>query len=559
MLTSSSNVPLDKSGRFFRIRDFFFTGNSYFFFVFAAFACLIWMFHLNLEFNDSDLYRVLLGLLRGQGTGLWLDDPAQYGIKFGYGYVAMIYWLGEAHAFGLANRDSLLQAINTIGFAASVATVLLMMSSLRIMYGARVALLASIVFMFSPVFLDMATSGHQLLMALAFFFATNLVLVLDVRGPWKIAAYATASVLLFVGLTMRAELPLAFSWLALAQRSGTTSTLRTYILGVVLRSSVCVVAFAAFLIAFHFGVHTRLTAGDSMSSLSGFLASFYDSGNVVRGFVILAVGCGLATLVVLGILIAVEAFDLRSHAFLPDRTLLGPLSLMLIGAVFWIPNPSPARHFTFIIFGISIILGICIVKRVRVGNLGATAAGIAIVFANQALAEVVRPIVLRHLHSVYIHVPEHNPTTGTVPLGSFFRHRDSLVERNAVLTKLARMVVGSCEPKILILSSNGPLMAGLMFAPAGPPSTDFVAIGPYSGLRVVRNNQTFLFVDPYLIWPQDPVTVIMNHPELDGYRIFRDPYSLSSYDKMPIPAGRTANYPASDAETRCDGESARSD
>ena len=557
MLKSWPNMHLDASSASAKTSPLI-SSAPYFIFLATLFVLIIGYFHFNGEFNESDLYRVLLGLLNGQATGLWLGDPTQYGIQFGYGYVAMIYWLGETHILNIGNRDSLIEAVNVIGFLASVATVGLLMASLRLMYSAQTALLASAIFIFSPLFLEMGTSGHQLLIALAFFFAANLLLVLNVPGRWNIVSYGLATLLLFVGLAMRAELPLAFPWLVFAQRPRATLTQREYILGAVSRSIVCVIAFAIFEIVFRYEVHVPITGG--LSGLSTFLGEFYGIGNVMRGWVIFAVGSGLATIVVgaislIGTTKIVQNFR-WSTVLVSDPNLLAPVSLILVGTVFWIPNPNPARHFTFVLLGIAVLIALQITRRIHVNDRGVIVIGLAIFVANQALAEVARPFVLRNLHSVYVNFPEHSPTTGAVPLGSFPRHHASLVERAAVLTKFSRMIIGSCEQQVLILTSNGPLMAGLMFKPNSDTQVSVAKIGSHEALKAVRNNQTFLFVDPLHIWPQDPVAVIANDTELNGYQILRDPYSLSANDKLAVPAARMANYPRSRSEMRCDGERA---
>jgi hypothetical protein len=533
----------------------------YFMFVAALFVFLITSFHFEAELNEGDLYRVVLGLLNGKATGLELNDPMQYGIRFGYGYVAMVYWLGELHIFAITHRESLIEAMNAIGFVASLAIVGFLMASLQIMYGAPTALFASTIFLFSPLFMEMATSGHQLLIALAFFFAANLVLLLDVRGWWKILSYGTASLLLFVGLTMRAELPLAFPWLVFAGRPTELSSRRLYIPNVVARSVVCLIAFAIFQTVFHSYIDTPPTG--SMSGLSTFMGQFYNLRNVMRGFVICVVGIGLATVVTGGAVLLIERTRIIRDFRLPDfvtsgSNLIGPLALIFIGAAFWIPNPNPARHFTFFLLGLAVLIALSITRRFRLNRVGAIAAGLAIVIANQALAEVVRPIVLRNLQTVYIRFPERNPTTGAVPLGSFPRHHASLAERAEILTNFARMVTGSCEPRLLVLTSNGPLMAGLMFKPQFDSRVGREKVGSHDAFKnaftIVRQGQTFLFVDPLEIWPQDPVSVILKDTSLAGYQLLRDPYSISTYDKLAIPASRMANYPQLRSEMRCDGQ-----
>ena len=85
---------------------------------------MIGAYHYRGEFSEDDSYGVLVGLLNGQATGRWSDDPAQYGIRFGYGYVALIYWLADMHVFTIT-RDNLIEAINGIGFAAAIVSTAL--------------------------------------------------------------------------------------------------------------------------------------------------------------------------------------------------------------------------------------------------------------------------------------------------------------------------------------------------------------------------------------------------------------------------------------------------
>jgi hypothetical protein len=525
----------------------------------AIFILIVWALDYNDQLNEADLYRVLLGLLNGQASGLRIHDPSQYGMRFSYGYVAMIYWLGGAHIFDIGNRENLIHTINEIGFLASAAMAGFLMASLRAMYDLSTSLLASLIFLLSSVVLEMATSGHQLLIALAFFFAANLLLVLDIAGWWRVLCYVAATILLFFGLTMRAELPLAFFWLAFAQRPRTVLTQRQYILGIVARSAVCSIAFVIFQIVYRYEVYSPPDHEGAMTGLLPFLRQFYNLNYVFRGCVILVVGCGLAT-VALGVTsLIIERTRILQQFRWPEVILsrpnwLGPLSLIASGTIFWLPNPYPARHFTFIFLGIAVLIAIWITRRFRIDSSTAIAVALVIVIANQALAELVRPLVLRNLHSVYLKPAEHNPTTGVVPLGSFARHHASLSERYAVLTNFGRMVTASCEPRLLILTSNGPLMAGLMFEPNANIRLSAERRGTYEVLKALRNNQTFLFIDPQEIWPQDPVPVILNDPELDGYQILRDPYSISSDDKLAVPGGRIARYPSPDYAIRCGDE-----
>ena len=326
----------------------------------------------------------------------------------------MIYWLGELRLFNISDRESLIITINTIGFLSSVALVGLLMASLRAMYDASTALLASAIFILSPLFLETATSGHPLLTALAFFFAANLLLVIDMPRGWVIGSHIAATLFLFIGLTVRAELPLAFCWLSFAQRPRAALTTREYILGVVSRSIVCLIAFALFQIVYSFEVYKPLAERDSMGGVLPLIRHFYSLGLVIRACPLIVVGSGIAT-IVLGAAAAIfERKQIVRHFHWPEAILLGPnwlgpVSLILVGTMFWAPNSLPARHFTFVLLGIAVLVALWIARRFRVDIAVATAVGLGIFVANQAFAEVARPLVLYYHRSIYVKVPEHNP------------------------------------------------------------------------------------------------------------------------------------------------------
>jgi hypothetical protein len=191
-----------------------------------------------------------------------------------------------------------------------------------------------------------------------------------------------------------------------------------------------------------------------------------------------------------------------------------------------------------------VLAALGVARIFRLGIVGALATGIAIILANQAVAEVVRPAILSHLHSQFLQFPEHDRTTGTVPVGSFIRHHAGIVERREVLTNLGRAIAASHEPRLLVVSSYLFQFESLLFAPgADTRITGRVSIGPFTGIKLVRGGQSFVFVDPFLIWPQDPIALILADPELNDYRIFQDPYSLSADDKTQVPADRVAVLP----------------
>ena len=127
----------------------FLTDLPFFLAILAVFALVIGVTHYRGEFSEDDFYGVLVGLLNGQATGRWSDVPGKDGIRSGYGYVALIYWCADMHVFTIT-RDNSDRGDQGIGFAAAIVSAALCMVTLRIMYGAAVALIATSVLIFSP-------------------------------------------------------------------------------------------------------------------------------------------------------------------------------------------------------------------------------------------------------------------------------------------------------------------------------------------------------------------------------------------------------------------------
>jgi hypothetical protein len=115
-----------------------------------------------------------------------------------------------------------------------------------------------------------------------------------------------------------------------------------------------------------------------------------------------------------------------------------PVSLIPAGAMFWIPSPNLACHFTCVLLGPVVLAALGAVRKFCLGKFGALAVGISIVLANQAVVEAVRPTIPSHLHSQYLRFQERKRSTGTVPVGFFTRHHMGIVERREVLRNLGR-------------------------------------------------------------------------------------------------------------------------
>jgi hypothetical protein len=53
---------------------------------------------------------------------------------------------------------------------------------------------------------------------------------------------------------------------------------------------------------------------------------------------------------------------------------------------------------------------------------------------------------------------------------------------------------------------------------------------------------TVLALQEVTIWPNDPVATIVADPAYKDYKLYQDPYTLSVYDRTPIPPDRQAKF-----------------
>ena len=68
-----------------------------------------------------------------------------------------------------------------------------------------------------------------------------------------------------------------------------------------------------------------------------------------------------------------------------------------------------------------------------------------------------------------------------------------------------------------------------------------------TGLIGVRRGKTFVMLEKSHLWPGDAVATILANPAFDKYKLIADPYTLSKFDRTPIPADRAPRFGCSDA------------
>lgn len=338
---------------------------------FSAIGLLYYRFDTTLSEYDS--YLTAIGLWDGH-RGAGLASPLHYGVWFSYGYVLLLYlWAG---ASWFDNFTGIAQLMNWVGYWSTLGCVPLTWIAVSTVYGSAVAWVATLLFLFSPVFLDIAGGSHQLVPATALFLLGAAVLWFQ-TDKLRLASWTLAGLLLGISLSIRFEVAFAFPLLVLAQG-------RDVPLGVLVRTAVWRLApTAGALAAFFIARWLLLPAG--RDAAGSFVAQYYSLSNIPRGVVVALLAPGLATACAGILWVIADRWKLRTEGWVP---LLGPLAIIGTGALFWLPNPSPGRHFLFLTLGVSVVLGI-VTRRLR-WRLGLVA---ALIVLNQAGAAAVAPMV----------------------------------------------------------------------------------------------------------------------------------------------------------------------
>jgi len=541
----------------------------------VIYAIIIHMHEYHTAFAESDLYRMLVGLLDGEVSGQGIASPLHYDRDFGFGYLGSLYAFASPAV--LRDPDRLTELMNQIGFWSMIPGLVFFWTAVRIVHGARVATVSLIILALGPMNPEMFTSGHPTILMFAFLSAAAVLLFLPLTGWRAVLAAMGGFLLLLVGMTTRGEIFLAFPWLVLARAD--TRSIRTFLTSCVLRSIAPAAAIVVFLV-----LQKHLQAivhADLAATVGTYFLESYSWVTVRPGLVYLALGCGIIT--VLASVVATAWYgginvmrgrSLRQWA--PE--LIGPLALVLTPLVFFLPNPVPTRHFFLVLAGMAILLGIVLANTPRISRVLACCIALAIGAGDQIVSEMVRPTLVRinESHSPYIPVPEAYPTATHANLGWEWQRHATLLERRENWNAFGEKLLTSCDTHVMVLSDemeqifsrlyeNGTTVkARRILIPVnavtptvkgdGQDAVHLALVGDGNlrlpGFIGVRNGKTFIMVEKAHAWPADPVAAILGNPAYNDYKIIADPYTMSQFDKTPVPPDRQPRFGCTNAESK---------
>ncbi|MBN8874159.1 MAG: hypothetical protein J0H67_15095 [Rhodospirillales bacterium] len=497
----------------------------------VAYLVLIWIFQYRHVLGEPDLYRVIVGLMDGAESGRYLNSPLHYDRDFGFGYLAAMYRFVPAAM--LHDPDRLTPLMNQVGFWALAPGLVCFWAAVRLVHGTLAATVALIVFAFSPMMVELGTSGHPVLPMFAFLSAAAVCLFLPLQGGGAVLAGVAGALLLLAGLLCRGEIFLAFPWLVLSRID--SRSMRTFFVSGILRSLPPLAALAMFFVLQRSVVDTQMD-----QTVGHYFFSFYHWATIVPGFVYMLVGCGIAT-ALFGFLVAAWLVVSRARGG-GFAELLGPLALVAVPLAFFLPNPQPTRHFLMCLAGFGILFGIALGRRPALGRVALYAAVLVLVGGNHVLAELARPTLLRQnqAHSPYL--PQHDayPVTTHANIGWFWQRHAALIARRERWQTFGDMIATSCDPATLVFSDEGPHVFSRLYAHGTPVRAERFVLGPFLGFQGERAGHKFIVLEKENGWPQDAVATVLADPALRDYKLVQDPWTMSRYDRTSIPPDRAA-------------------
>jgi hypothetical protein len=445
----------------------------------VVFALTMFRFVYGDVVGEPDLARVVFGILYDARNGIDFTPDRHYGLSFSFGYYWLLHYLlpdaVQTHA------SALIRATNLLGFASAVGFLLAIAALATRLYGAIAATIAVMAFAFSPMFMELAMSGHPLLPATALAFGGGLLLPREsgahnAPGASRNAALASLAGLLLLGsLTVRAETALALPWLVLA---GTRWSDRAGRQLLALRGATAAIAVAIFLVLQHSALGTQQSSGEA---LENYLDAFYAIEKIGKGLIMFPLAFGAIATVAA---ITLPFFKLPRLRFV----LFDALLLIVPALLLWLPNPQPVRHFFFALLGMALLLGSTLPLFFQRAE-AAILAALLMVAGHQVIIELGHATIVSRYQWNYPMIGARR-STFSVPLGFFpFDHAANALNFRTFLQEAERVSTFTDQEVVVVGEELHYILLSLVDSAPG------VRVTPYAALRdsylVERGAQRF--------------------------------------------------------------------
>ena len=346
-------------------------------------------------FGEWDSYRVAAGVLEAVRDDASVGESGIRNNSVSYAYSFLLLAFGDA-----VRRDptSLYPIMNYVNVIAATLATLPFLVVMRRYFGLTAAVGATLTLIVVPVWWNLALYAHPMMpAALVFLCALAAVGLRDrfVRATGSsaagIAVDAAVVGLLALTLMFRLDAVLLFPMLTACLRLEGRSWLRSFAESI---------GWAVLALAIFIGVRQAIfPAGGALGNVLGSLERWHDPArllpNLVRGTTIFVLACHPLFVALFGVgavlLVRRRAWD----------ALFFLVPTIAINYLFWLPNPSPSRHFMYVAPVLAAGVGVAVAMLVRgsatVWGARIAAVGVAasLVPASLLLAEAYFPLLQR--------------------------------------------------------------------------------------------------------------------------------------------------------------------
>jgi hypothetical protein len=488
-------------------------------------AVIALLFGYGETFAEPDMSQMVYGVIYGGVTGQNLLAGHHYGIEFSFGYYDLLYHLIPENE--LQNPDYVARFVNNLGVVFTALFALNLSLMLDKLLGREVAAFTAIGFLFCPLIIPFLASGHPMIGACAFLFLGCWLLLLSYEK--KTAGSATlclvfAFIALTVSLCLRGEVALAFPFVAVAywvsaKKQGRPSLSQGFI--------VCLVIAAAFACFLYLQRPFVVSHGGAAKSLVGFVERFASLKKAAAGFAVVLYEFGLLSL----LLLPIAGFRFWDKINYP--LVIACLILIIPALIFWLPTPSPARHFIFPILGLYVLLGLAWASKLIDLKRSIVMATLLAV-GNQTLAEFARPVVAS---GSYTAAGERLPTPYK-PLGFFALDQKANIAMENVLRKEAIELAATKPQNLLILVNQQFYILSRLLVDDPSLRISDSKVGNFDALLLASPQRKIYIIEKFHYESKDVLAEILKQSVLPDYPIYVQMATITPDDKTKVPETR---------------------
>lgn len=483
---------------------------------------------------EEDLIRMMNALIYGSvSNDSSMTDFRPYGITFSFGWYQLFQAI-TPEAW-LRNPAQLALLINGFGVVSGFLCTVCCTLYLQALYGRNVAVISALLFFLSPVMLPVIFSGHPLIGAAACLFLAGWLLTFtepqNGEGWAKWCYFLVALMLLTFGLSLRAEIVLAFPfvWIALKNPGDSWQSFWKYYS---VRGLIFALAFLGFLLMQR-GYLPPVEG--STFVLAAFIDEFLSLSKTVRGVIVLVLGLGVATLMSLSVALwrgGVERLEI--YLF---------FALAIPALLLFLPNPQPARHFFFPVLAVCWLAGIAI-NRWQSSWLPSLGIALATVVLNQGLLEFAHPYIVARANYVqnYPSLTERR-FTPSAPSGAFIPDQIATQINDEAERQEAIVLAKNAPDHLVILADHNNSMLGYLLAAYPDLRSDYGESNGIPFIRLQSATKTVVVMEKYQAWPKDITAEVLQDKAWQDWPVYVQPSTKSRYEQTEIPAARAFKLP----------------